>query len=117
MPLVIHWSLSVAGETSEPHHWCATVLESRRVLPRSGRIATISGAHEAETESLGSSTTLMSGDSAPPNWLVKYSNWRATVSAKSCALALLASVRKTCTLGASGAETCGRNLPAMMVPG
>src|SRR5580698_8167742 len=80
-------------------------------------MATISGAQAAETESVGSSTTLMRGDSAPPNWLVMYSNCLATVLAKSCALALLASVRKTCTLGASGADTGGRNLPAMIVPG
>src|SRR6201996_8676990 len=117
MPLVIHRSLRLAGETSEPHPWCATVLASRRVLPRSARMATTSGAQEAETESAGSSTTLISGDSAPPNWLVMYSNSLATVSAKSWALDLLASVRKTCTLGASGAETGGRNLPATIVPG
>ena len=57
MPLVIQASLSVAGETWLPHHWWAMVLAKRRVLPRSGRMATISGAQAAETESAGSSTT------------------------------------------------------------
>jgi hypothetical protein len=117
MPFVIHASFSVAGEISDPHHWCATVFASSRALPRSGFIATISGAHAAEIESLGNSTTSSRPDSAPPNLSVINSNDLATFSARSCPFSRFPSVRKTLIFGIPGAVIAGRNLPATIVPG
>ena len=74
MPFVIQASLRVAGETSDPHHWWARVLASRRwelwLTMRLPAMATISGAQAAETASSGSSTMLMRPDSAWPKTLV-----------------------------------------------
>src|ERR1700735_763073 len=117
MPLVIQASLSEAGETSLPHHWCEMVLAKRRVLPRSGRIATISGAQAAETESPGNSTTSSLPVSAGPKRLEKNSNSRATGLAKSWAFSLFFSVVKTRMLAMPGGLYGSRNLPETMVPG
>jgi len=89
---VIQASLSVAGETREPHHWWATVLARRRELARSGRMQMSSGAQAAETVSVGSSTMSRRPEPALPKALVMNSNSRVTVEARSWAFSLFFSV-------------------------
>ena len=66
MPLVIQASLRVRGLTSEPHHWWAMVLASRRMPDlsptREPMMPASSGAQTAGSVSSGISTTLRCGD-------------------------------------------------------
>ena len=89
MPLVIQASLRVRGLTSEPHHWWAMVLASRRMPvlspTREPRIAASSGAQTAGRVSSGSSTTFRWVDSGAPKLSVKKSYSLAAVWARSLA--------------------------------